>query len=410
MPQSATSACLTRPLLPIILGVAAVAARSQDLAIRVGTFNIEDVRTSDLDTPDHPRLERLAETIQRLRPNILLLNEIAYDRPHPDSPDEPAGQNAVRFVDRFLARPQASGLTAIEFRAWMPPVNTGEPSSFDLDRSGAAVRDWPVPAPANADGSPPTQTPEQRAFGNDAWGFGTFPGQYGMALLVDPRFEILHDQIRTYRLFRWADLPGAAQPRAPDGSPWYPPEAWASFPLPSKTLASVPVRLPNGSILYCVISHPTPPAFDGPEQRNKLRNQDEIRLLRAYLDNAPWLVDDHGDPGGLPPGAMAVVLGDLNADPTDGNSVGEPIAHLLASPTLGPDPRPAAESAEDRLDPTDTASFGLRVDYVLPSAALRVLRTGIWRPAAGEPSIRPSDHFPVWAEIVVPDTNTQPRP
>jgi hypothetical protein len=230
-----------------------------------------------------------------------------------------------------------------------------------------------------------------------------------MALLVDPRFEIFHDQIRTYRLFRWKDLPGAAPPRV-EGTDWYTPEAWDDLRLASKTLAAVPVRLPNDQVVYCVLSHPTPPAFDGPEGRNKLRNRDEIRLLRAYLDNEPWLTDDHGDPGGLPPGAHAIVLGDLNADPKDGSSIGNPIAHLLGSRALGPDPVPTSHAAIDGLDPTDTARFGLRVDYVLPGKDLRVLRSGIWRSAATEENVPPSDHFPVWAEIVVPDTNPDPQP
>lgn len=384
-------------------------AGAQDLAIRVATYNVEDVRTADLLADDHPRLARIAETIQRLRPNILLLNEVAYDPPPEDAPDAAPGRNAQRFVERHLAIPQAPGLQPIRYQAWMPPVNTGIPSGHDLDRSGQSVRTPPPADPARPDGSPPPQTPEQRAYGNDAFGFGTFPGQYGMALLVDARFEILHDQIRTYRLFRWKDLPGAAPPRAEDAD-WYTSEAWDDLRLASKTLAAVPVRLPNDQVVYCVLSHPTPPAFDGPEGRNKLRNRDEIRLLRAYLDNEPWLTDDHGDPGGLPPGAHAIVLGDLNADPQDGNSIGNPIAHLLGSPALGPDPVPTSREPINGLDPNDTTRFGLRVDYVLPGKDLRVLRSGIWRSAATEENVPPSDHFPVWAEIVVPGTNPDPQP
>ena len=47
---------------------------------------------------------------------------------------------------------------------------------------------------------------------------------------------------------------------------------------------------------------------------------------------------------------------------------------------------------------TDTAQFGLRVDYVLASAGLEVVEAGIWQtsPVAGD---FPSDHFPVWVDI-----------
>ncbi len=386
-------------LLPACLADTPTRTEPPSHTLTIATWNIEDVRTADLldPTPDAAaRLKAIAATIDALNPQILLLNEIAYDRP--DAPDWPTGptngpgRNAQRFADRYLPHRR--------FSAWMPESNTGEPSGHDLDRSGQAVTEPPSSDPTR------TQTPAHRAFGNDAFGFGTFPGQYAMGLLVAPGFEILHDQIRTYRLFRWADLPDAQPPTLPDGSPWYTPEAWAAFRLPSKTLAAVPVRLPDGAVLYCVISHPTPPAFDGPEARNKHRNRDEIRLLRAYLDDAPWLTDDRGRPGGLPPGAHAVVLGDLNADPRDGSSIGDPIAHLLAAPALAPDPVPVSDVPMENLDPWDTAMFRLRVDYVLPTRAIAVRRTGVWRDFAPAET-PPSDHFPVWAEIVVP--GTKPR-
>ena len=359
--------------------------------LRIATYNIEDVRSPDLENPDHPRLTRLAQVIRTLNPDILLLNELAADQPQPLT-------NAQRFADTFLTDSRYSALTL--------PSNTGVPSGHDLDNDGLITTDFPTPDPANPDGSPPRQTPEGRAYGNDCFGFGTFPGQYSMALLTKPGYTILHDQIRTYQLFKWSDLPGATNPTNPDGSHWYSPDAWADLRLPSKTLAIVPVRTPAAVIIHCVISHPTPPAFDGPEQRNKHRNRDEIRLLRAILDNEPWLIDDRGNPGGLAPGAHAVVLGDLNADPVDGSSLGNPIAHLLASPALAPDPKPTSDIAIDRLDPWDTAMFRLRVDYVLPTTGLEVIKTAVWRPGPEIDFDNPSDHFPVWADILLPHANS----
>ncbi len=359
--------------------------------VRIMTFNAEDIRPADISSPDQPRLRAIAGVIDSLDPDIVLIQEMARDA---------AGLNAQRFADRWL--PKAG------YTAFMPETNTGIPSGHDLDRSGQAVTEYPLPDPSGPDGSPPRQTDDQRAYGNGCFGFGTFPGQYGMALLVSPRCEILHDQIRTYRLFRWSDLPCAEPPASPDGTDWYPPEVWGVLRLASKTLADIPVRLPDGSVIHCVVSHPTPPAFDGPEARNKVRNRDEIRLLRAYLDNESWLVDDSGRPGGLRPGAQAIVMGDLNADPIDGSSVGNPIGYLLASPRLAPDPSPSSPVPVDRLDPTDTAMFRLRVDYLLPTSEVELLDTGIWRPESIES--HPSDHFPVWADIVVPRTKRPPTP
>ncbi len=59
-------------------------ARAQDaapLTVRVATFNIEDVRQEDVSRADNPRLKAIAEVIQRIGPNIIFLNEIAYDMP-----------------------------------------------------------------------------------------------------------------------------------------------------------------------------------------------------------------------------------------------------------------------------------------------------------------------------------------
>jgi hypothetical protein len=74
-------------LILALVAVGAPPARAQEsdespgsIPIRVATFNIEDVSTTDLLVNDQPRIQRLAEVIQRLRPNVLLVNEIAFDR------------------------------------------------------------------------------------------------------------------------------------------------------------------------------------------------------------------------------------------------------------------------------------------------------------------------------------------
>ena len=57
------------------------AGTAKPMTIRIATFNIEDTRTDDLKNLDHPRLKQIAAIIQRLRPNVILINEIAYDEP-----------------------------------------------------------------------------------------------------------------------------------------------------------------------------------------------------------------------------------------------------------------------------------------------------------------------------------------
>jgi endonuclease/exonuclease/phosphatase family metal-dependent hydrolase len=381
------------------------AARAQPVTLRVATFNIEDVRTEDLRHADHPRLRRIAEVIQRIRPNIILLNEIAYDMPGAPGFDDahPPGQNAQRFADLYLAVPQAADVQALRLKAWMPPVNTGIPSGFDLDKDGSITTAFPPPGVPGPDGSPPPQSAEGRAYGNDCWGFGTFPGQYGMAILVDERLTIAHDAIRTFQRLPWSYVSGAFLPQKPDGSPWYTEEELRYVRLSSKTFADVPVSLPNGTTLHLLCSHPTPPAFDGPEMRNQKRNHDEIRLIADYIDNASYLVDDNNTEGGLSFNASFIILGDLNADPAKGNSFKNPInLYFFSSPRVAKDVAPRSDIQIPGMDPTDTAAFKLRVDYVLPSADLTILASGLWRtnPAGG--ASFPSDHFPVWMDVKIP--------
>lgn len=402
-----------RGIIPFFVAVLfACVARAQDVAIRVATFNLEDVRTSDLADARNPRLRALAEVIQRVRPNIILLNEIAYDMPGaPGWQDgEAPGQNARRFVDAYLNVAQGDGLVPLTYRAFMAPVNTGIASGFDLDKDGRVVSSYPNPSPSGPDGKPSPQTPEGRAYGNDCWGFGTFPGQYGMALLVAEPLEIIAADVRTFQRLPWDYMPGAFLPTDEAGKPWYTPEQQALVRLSSKSHWDVPVRMPNGAVVHVLCSHPTPPAFDGPEMRNRRRNHDEIRFWADYVSNAPYIVDDARREGGLMPYANFVILGDLNADPDKGNSWKDPIRTVLGSiGRLELAAPPRADLDVSGLDPTDTAMFAMRVDYVLPCRELSVRASGVYRGVpTGQAASRkfPSDHFPVWVEMVVP----QPRP
>lgn len=357
------------------------------MALRVATFNIEDVRTEQLAANDDERLKRIAAIIQRVRPNILLLNEI--ETAQTDGPS-----NAEKFAYNYLAVSQGDGLRPLFFDTYTPETNTGEHSGMDLDNSGSVEPGVPERAEK--------QTQAHRVYANDCYGFGTFPGQYGMALLVDRRLKIDTERVRTFRTFLWRDMPGAKRPRNTDGSDWYSPEEWDAMRLSSKTFADVPIELPSGTTLRALISHPTPPAFDGPEQRNVLRNHDEIRLIRAYIDDEMFLYDDDGVQGGLASEDPFVVLGDLNADPSDGSSLEMTMfSQLFSSPELARDTHPGSDQRHEKLDRTDTARFGLRVDYVLPSATITITDSGVWRDP-GETDAFPSDHFPVWADVIVP--------
>jgi hypothetical protein len=283
----------------------------------------------------------------------------------------------------------------------VPTTNTGVHSGIDLNRDGVV-----------------NTTPGSADYGNDALGYGIFPGQYGMA--VFSRYAIAVGQVRTFQTLRWAELPQNLLP-----SDWYGAEAVALLRLSSKNHADLPIEV-NGRLLHLLVSHPTPPSFDGAEDRNGRRNHDEIRFWSDYLSGgdeaASWLRDDNGQRGGLDPAAPFVLLGDLNSDPIDGGSRHEALVSLLAHPRLQ-DPRPESDggafaagadgraNAAHRGDPRqDTADFSdgsvgnLRVDYALPSANLVVRGSGVYWPAPGEPSDElagVSDHHLVWVDVTL---------
>lgn len=382
------------------------------MVVRIATFNIEDVRAEDVNRADNPRLKAVAEVIQRIAPNIIFLNEIAYDMPGAPGfkdGDQP-GQNAAKFVSNYLSVAQAAGLTPIKYKAFMAPVNTGLFSGFDLDNDGKVIDTYPVPPGTKADGSPGAQTTEGRAFGNDCWGFGTFPGQYGMALLVDERLTIDEGNVRTFQRLPWDYVTGNLMPSKPDGTPWYSEEERALMRLSSKSHWDIPVNLPNGATLHVFCSHPTPPVFDGPEDRNGRRNHDEIRFWMDYLSNEPYIVDDKAKYGGFGSAEPFVIVGDLNADPKKGDSFKNPIAKLLAARRVSREFTPKADIEVANLDPTDTSMFKMRVDYVLPSKEIKVQQGGVWRamPASAAGGKFPSDHFPVWIDVQVPGAKPAP--
>ena len=154
-----------------------------------------------------------------------------------------------------ISRGRRTALAPLEYGySFLAESNTGIPSGFDFDHDGRI------------------------GGGGDALGFGEFPGQYAMVVLS--RFPIDTKRVRTFRKFLWRDMPGALLPRS-----WYSPAQLAVLPLSSKSHWDVPVRIGRVT-LHLLASHPTPPAFDGAEDRNGRRNHDEIRFWNDYLTPA----------------------------------------------------------------------------------------------------------------------------
>lgn len=394
---AALAAALVAALAGTVVTAPAGVAAPVDAAggtVRFATYNAslnrstEGQLVADLSTPANAQAGAVAEVIQRTRPDVLLVNEFDFD----------AGHVALRlFQDNYLSVSR-NGSTPISYPyAYTAPVNTGVPSGFDLNNDGVV-------------GGP-----------DDAYGFGFFPGQFGMA--VYSRFPIDEDAIRTFQLFRWADMPGALIPPG-----WFTPAELAAVRLSSKSHWDVPIEVGRRTVHF-LVSHPTPPVFDGPEDRNGRRNFDEIRLWADYITpgRAGYLYDDAGRRGGLKPGSLFVIAGDQNSDPNDGDSIPGAAQQLIDHPLVR-DPLPTSAGAVEQTllqggvnlthrTPAryDTADFAeppgnLRADYVLPRKSLQVIRSAVFWPTTADPLFRlvgvfpfpTSDHKLVWVDLRVP--------
>ncbi|WP_274348470.1 endonuclease/exonuclease/phosphatase family protein [Xanthomonas campestris] len=344
---------------------------------------------------DSAHARKIAAVLQRVRPDLVLLNEFDFD---------PAHRAADLFQQRYLQVAQPGGGDALSYPyRYLAPVNTGVPSGLDLDNNGSVGGDG-------------------RSRGNDAWGYGLHPGQYGM--LVLSRYPIDAQAVRSFQLLKWSALPGALRPVDPaTRRSFYNDAIWAQLRLSSKSHWDVPVRTPLG-VVHALVSHPTPPVFDGAEKRNAARNHDELQLWRAYLDNAAdttrWLCDDQGRCGGLERDAHFVILGDLNNDPIDGAGRHEAIRALINHPRVLQYPTPVSAGGPEKTaeyaaqgiahtgDPHQvTGDFGpqagtMRLDYVLPSHQFTLAGSGIFWPASSSPDAAiadGSDHHAVWVDL-----------
>ena len=250
--------------------------------------------------------------------------------------DYDAGGLALTALNQALAKPYP------HLRPLRP--NTGVPTGVDVDENGRLGE------------------------AADAQGYGLFPGQGGLAILS--RLPFSDDLGADYSSFLWKDLPGADL-SALTG------DAKAVLRLSTTSHSDTVVTLRQGQDLHLLTWHGTTPAFDGPEDRNGKRNTDETRFWTLLLD------------GALPfpaPTAPFVLMGQANADPEKGDGDPTAIRALLA------DSRVQSGFAGDTVD--YGGNIGpLRVSYILPSAGLSLVDSGVGELSEG------ARHRPVWAII-----------
>ena len=360
--------------------------------LRIATFGAAFSREGpglllrDMLAGDDPQVIAATAIIAESRPDVLLLTEFDFDL-------ENAGLAAL--ADNL----RTQGIDYPYLFAFRP--NAGLFTGLDLDGNG------------------------KQGEARDAMGYGRFAGDGGLAILS--RWPIDTANARDFSELLWRDLPGATLPTQ-DGQPFPSAEVQAMQRLSSTGHWAVPIQpdtgqpntgQPNtgqpdtgqpdtGPPLTLLVWAATPPVFDGPEDRNGLRNRDELRFWQVYLD---------GDLGPVP--EQFVLFGNANLDPADGGGLHAAMTGLLTDPRLQ-DPKPASAGGLDAADPgqtgdpaLDTADWpddapgNLRVSYVLPSAGLQVTGAGVFWPGPDDPKaallgsdgLAAGPHRLVWVDI-----------
>ena len=381
--------------------------KSAPTDVRVALFNIRELKTEkllDVDDrwtwqgsarpgrgPHHPAVE----------PDILVLNEIDHDY-----------EQAIRVS---ISTPGAFG-TSIS------------PQETKTSICRTALR-WPT-TPAFFQGSismatatSPDDDRGTRDHGNDSLGYGTYPGEYSMAVLS--RFPMLEDESRTFQKLLWKDLPGH---HIPPGLLLGGGSAKRSDCRASLT-GIYRSTLMAGLCISSFSSDAAGLRRRGRQERR--RNFDEIKLWVEYLELETNLTDDQGVGGGYRSSDPFVIVGDLNAAPlVEGRRARDRFASrsmtgrrqsincssIRAFRTAGRSltSRGASITGRRRRISQDlrgssersTSVFGqgARIDYILPSKNLEIAGGVFWPSPDEDPegaswADDASDHRLVWLDI-----------
>ncbi len=234
------------------------AAGADDL--RVATFSAGLSRSapgllaSELSAPGSVQGERVAETVQRAAPDVVLLTDFDVD-----SGDEAAQS----FRTNYLAI-GTGGQEGIDYPyVYTSEVNNGVDTGADLDDDGVI-------------GGP-----------GDSFGPGEFAGQHGMVLFS--RHPLDTEGIRTFRDLRWDTMPGNA---IPDGQ--YTALERSVLRLSSTAHWDIPVKVGDRTV-HILAAQSTDP---GSGTTDVQRHHDEMRFWADYVSgDAGYLKDDAGRSG-----------------------------------------------------------------------------------------------------------------
>ncbi|WP_112478986.1 endonuclease/exonuclease/phosphatase family protein [Vibrio variabilis] len=349
-----------------------------------------------IDDADKSRAEKViqirnvAAIIQKNRPDVLMMAEYNNDGTGEDK------AALIGFQTNYLSVAQSldgaggdANLEPIEYPfSESYATNTGLLSELDLDNNGVAG-----------------QLP------GDAWGFGFYHGQYAFALMS--KYQIDKANTRTFQEFKWKDMASAEIPTITlcndannpipasmaCGDNWYTNEEWQQVRLTSKNHVDAPIIIPTADgdeVVHLLMSHPTPPVFD--TGKNKAQNAAEVTFWHDYIQGKDYFYDDEGNTGGLDSSAKFVMMGDQNLDPVAGDGISAVMQALHNDPLVNqavsngelyPTSFGAAEHATDTSSTHPapnrlTSTFGLAVDYALPSQTLNIVDSGVYWAASYE--------------------------
>ena len=367
-------------------------------SLRIALFNIKELTTQKITDVDetgnglNSQLRAAAKIIQKINPDILIINEIDQDY---KSIRQGLHLNALRFQKAYLSKGDSSLQFAYTYTA---PCNTGIISGFDLNKDG-------IIAGENDIGT--------REYGGDCFGYGSYPGQYAMALFSN--FPIDTSGIRTFQKFLWKDLPGNHLP-----VDFYGDDAINTLRLSSKSHWDVPVII-NGNTVHLFLSHPTPPVFDGDEDRNGRRNFDEIKFWVDYMANNKAIYDDNGVHGGYHTNEPFIIIGDLNASLTsDSEYDGQVAINQLLNNTKIKDSvefliskgalegrKPGPPDYYERSTAKFSKNLIIRSDYIFVSKNVEVDSGAVFWPGVEEDpqghqlAEMASDHRLVWLDVTL---------
>ncbi len=334
---------------------APVLEEPEDGALRVATFNANLTRSAPgelfetLSTPGDKDATQVANVVQQLRPDVLVLTGIDVD----------AGKDLVDAFNTNYLSVGSDGNSGITYPySYTAPSNAGVASGADLDRNGTI-------------GGP-----------GDALGYGSFPDQASM--IIYSKHPIQTDQVRDFTSLSWSKMPDNS---IPDDVTEMERDM---LPMSSVSHWDVPIEVHNETVHILASSNADASRSDN----DRARNQDQIRFWEDYLnDNTDYITDHRGNNGPLEQNAEFIIAGSLKADP-NGQGPADPtaITSLLESDALT-DPHPARTLASSSLDygllltddsaryatapdPSDDSEI-YRADYVLPSSDMEVTDSGV---------------------------------